>query len=77
MKRISSFLSALIFLLAGCGEERDIVARVGEVEISKVDFTTFVAQLAPGLRSSSGPRPVLQRWPERLSPDPAQMRRQM
>ena len=52
MKRISSFLSALIFLLAGCGEERDIVARVGEVEISKVDFTTFVAQLAPGLRSS-------------------------
>ena len=52
MKRISSFLSALIFLLAGCGEERDIVARVGEVEISQVDFTTFVAQLAPGLRSS-------------------------
>ena len=52
MKRISSFLSALILLLAGCGEERDIVARVGEVEISQVDFTTFVAQLAPGLRSS-------------------------
>ena len=54
MRYLSSrfFGGALALLLAGCGEDETIVARVGEVEIEQAEFAAFVERLPPGLRSS-------------------------
>lgn len=41
----------LALLLAGCGEDEAIIARVGEVEIGRAEFAAFVERLPPGLRS--------------------------
>ena len=52
MRYLSSrFLGVLALLLAGCGEDETIVARVGEVEIEQAEFAAFVERLPPGLRS--------------------------
>lgn len=52
MRYLSSrFWGALALLLAGCGEDETIVARVGEVEIEQAEFAAFVEHLPPGLRS--------------------------
>ena len=45
------FWGALALLLAGCGADETIVARVGEVEIEQAEFAAFVEHLPPGLRS--------------------------
>ena len=45
------FCSVLALLLAGCGEDEAIIARVGEVEIGQAEFAAFVERLPPGLRS--------------------------
>ena len=53
MRYLSSrFCGVLALLLAGCGEDETIVARVGEVEIEQAEFAAFVERLPPGLRSS-------------------------
>lgn len=49
--RYFRFLSVLAVLLAGCGEDDSIIARVGEVEIEQAEFAAFVERLPPGLRS--------------------------
>ena len=52
MRYLSSrFWGLLALLLAGCGEDEAIVARVGEVEIEQAEFAAFVEHLPPGLRS--------------------------
>ena len=52
MRYLSSrFWGLLTLLLAGCGEDGAIVARVGEVEIEQAEFAAFVERLPPGLRS--------------------------
>ena len=52
MRYLSSrFWGLLTLLLAGCGEDEAIVARVGEVEIEQAEFAAFVEHLPPGLRS--------------------------
>ena len=48
---LSRFWGLLTLLLAGCGEDEAIVARVGEVEIEQAEFAAFVEHLPPGLRS--------------------------
>ncbi len=52
MRYLSSrFCAVLALLLAGCGEDPIIIARVGEVEIGQAEFAAFVERLPPGLRS--------------------------
>ena len=52
MRVFIGFLGVLSLLLAGCGEDRALFARVGEVEITQQDFAAFVERLSPGLRST-------------------------
>ena len=48
---VCTILLLFSIALVGCGQNDSVVARVGEVEITKTDYERFVSRLAPGLQS--------------------------